>query len=152
MTPEQAIDLVHAANSLDNFIQINPVTTDTWHQQLAGIDPQQAYQVLTQFYGNKEPSDRSSITPGYIRRKVKEHNERQAQARARKELATRDRPERNQNQIRGRVKNDPGLRKLFEEARLNELLRLERRGIINPKQQQILDYVRAHDKFPDDTN
>ena len=143
MTPQETNALLDIVSRLDTFVSNNPEVFEVWQYALGGVDFQQAAHVVKTYYANLDPSNRSPITPGYIRRTVSRENERAAAKRA----ALESKPSKPQVVGSWRSKNPAEWDRLMVQGAVERLERLERTGEIGDDQVR-LDAYRATGVLP----
>lgn len=146
MTPQETNALLDIVSRLDTFVSNNPEVFEVWQYALGGVDFQQAAHVVKTYYANLEPSNRSPITPGYIRRTVSRENERAAAKRA----ALESKPSKPQTVGSWRAKNPDEWDRLMVAGAVERLERLEYTGEIGDDQWR-LDAYRSSGTLPPPT-
>lgn len=143
MTPQETNALLDIVSRLDTFVSNNPETFEVWQYALGGADYQQAAHVVKTYYANLDPSNRSPITPGYIRRTVSRENERAAAKRA----ALTRAPSRDAHPESWRSRNPAEWDRLKTQGAVARLEQLERTGELGADQKR-LDAYRATGVLP----
>ena len=139
MTPEETTGALAYAGQLDGRIEANPATLEVWGDALAHAHADQVRWVIKNFYATTD--GRSPITPGQIRKTIREETERAVSKRAALDRAGRE-PQPNVIKQMGRRQESDEYQRAMHQGALDHLADLERRGIIRPDQQARLDTAR----------
>lgn len=143
MTPQETNALLDIVSRIDTLVSNNAETLEVWQFALGGVDYTLAAHVVKTYYASVDPSSRTPVTPGYIRRTVARETERAAAKRA---ALTRT-PEQNTHPESWRSRNPAEWDRLKTQGAVDRLEQLERTGEIGADQKR-LDAYRATGVLP----